>query len=290
MTYPYRSNGRGFKRRKSKGGRSSSYGSERARQHVREAREFSRELGGLDEDVKQYFFSLPPDELEAVLSAYGDAYGEEKAEYARSTFVRWKSGATKMSGLVAKRLFAFLPPRMPIRTKFALAANVWRHFGPSSSHSLRVGPTTDQSLVIDEVSKRLAAIVTIYNTPDNVRRRFDWLAGGDVKVHEQLLNHFRQQEKSLAIEKIQLELPVLQRQVACHEGTTSRASSVLQINKHTISVFVDAAVGNQILDGPPPLGRLQSASPDKNADGKINWWTVLIVLFLLSALLRGFAR
>ena len=39
-------------------GRRRNYGQERALQHIQEAKDLSRELGGTDEDVKSYFFSL----------------------------------------------------------------------------------------------------------------------------------------------------------------------------------------------------------------------------------------
>jgi hypothetical protein len=38
-------------------------GHKKALQHIHEAEELSQQLGGTDEDVKKYFFSLPPKEL-----------------------------------------------------------------------------------------------------------------------------------------------------------------------------------------------------------------------------------
>ena len=44
---------------------SRSAGLERALQHIEEAKQLTRELGGTDKDVKEYFFSLPTNELKA---------------------------------------------------------------------------------------------------------------------------------------------------------------------------------------------------------------------------------
>jgi hypothetical protein len=87
----------------------STAGQEAARRHIEEARQFEKEMGGTVSDVKQYFFSLHDTELNAVFAAYSRRYGASKEAYARQVFSRWKSGSTQMSGVVAKRLFDFLP-------------------------------------------------------------------------------------------------------------------------------------------------------------------------------------
>jgi hypothetical protein len=149
--------------------RSRSYGStagqEAARRHIEEARHFEREMGGTVSDVKKYFFGLTDAELNAVFAAYSQKYGASKEEYARQVFSRWKSGATKMSGLVAKRLFDFLPPRMPIAIKLELAGNVWRHFGTSSVHHFTVGPNADSKLVMDRIHAKMTTEIQDYNIP-----------------------------------------------------------------------------------------------------------------------------
>lgn len=254
------------------------YGYERAREHIREAREFSAELGGLDRDVKDYFFSLPRDELERVFVAYGRAFGADKEEYARMTFPRWKSGAVKMSGLVAKRLFSFLPPRMPIAKKYELAANVWHHFGPSSVHHLRIGGQTPNDNVVAEVLRILDENVTAYSVPENVRNRFGWLAGNDVELQEKLLNHFRAEEKNLANQKLSLELPVLKKQFNENPNTTHRIVSTLKINKHQLHVYLDPNLTDGIEFGAPRIV-YQSAGP--------NWFMIIVGIVILLAILNG---
>jgi hypothetical protein len=141
----------------------STAGQEAARRHIQEARQFEKEMGGTVSDVKKYFFSLKDAELNAVLAAYSRKYGASKEEYARQIFSRWKSGSTQMSGLIAKRLFDLLPPRMPIAKKLELAGNVWHHFGPSSRHHFTVGPNADPKLVMDRIrdiqSENTASVV-----------------------------------------------------------------------------------------------------------------------------------
>ena len=251
-------------------------GREAAIRHIKEAQQFSREMGGTDAHVKAYFLSLPDAELDAILSAYGRQYGSSKGAYARQTLPYWRNGTTAMSGLVAKRLFEFLPSRMPLKMKFELAEKLWRHVGPKSNHSYVLGPRASVAAVADQISARLDEVVGAYRVPEHIRSRFNWLAAGDVRVQEQLLNHFRKMAKTLAIEKVNLELPVLQRQVRDHGDVTRRAKSVVQVHKHEIELWVDGTLEDQICEGRPAVER----NLDPGGFGWI-WWVVGIAVLLL---------
>lgn len=254
------------------GSRSYDSGPERARRHIEEAEAFTREMGGMDQDVKRYFFDLPPHELDGILTEYGRKFGSVPESYARETFGAWKAGKRRMSGLVAKRLFSLLPPRMPPQKKLDLADNIWRHFGPSSSHAFSVGPSASIDAIADAVARKLDATVTIYNIPENVKNRFAWLAGGDVRAEETLLNHFRLQEKKLAVHRIQMELPVLQRQILNHPETTGVTQSEIRIHKHTFTIRVHKQLADRIQEGfyqaysPPPRQYAAPARPTAHAD------------------------
>ena len=110
----------------------------RREQHAQEAKEFSKLVGGTDEDIKQWFFGLSAAERGPIIQAYGDAYGQLRREYAEEAFPHWRSGRRRMSGLVAKRLYSLLPPHMPISARLSLVESLWRHVAPT-----RVG--TDQT-------------------------------------------------------------------------------------------------------------------------------------------------
>lgn len=222
---------------------------EAARKHIEEAQEFSDELGGHDADVKEYFFSLRGAQLEKVMGEYGRQYGADKEAYARETLHKWKSGRTKMSGVVAKRLFSLLPELMPLDKKYELAGNLWKFFGPKSTHSYVVGPDTSVDEIESIVAARLAEVVLQYQVPDNLKRRFSWLSKGDVSLSERMLNHFRQQEKDLVLEKLRSELPVLQRHMRESASFTKSMKQTLTIHKHTIEVWLDSSAGATIREG-----------------------------------------
>ena len=225
-------------------------GADFARRHLDEAAEFSREIGGNDKDVKEYFFSLPANKLDIILTEYGRKFGTEAENYARKTFHAWRTGERGMSGLVARRLFSFLPPHMPLSKKYELAENVWRYFGPSSRHYYAIGPTANVNTLANIIAEKLDSTVTVYNTPENIKNRFQWLGSGDINVEEQLWNYFRQLQKQLAVQKVHLEIPILQRQIINHADKTGLARSELHINKHIISIGVSRNFAEKIQETP----------------------------------------
>ncbi|MGE4070690.1 MAG: hypothetical protein AB7E72_05895 [Lysobacterales bacterium] len=169
----------------------------------------SQELGGTDEDVKKYFFSLTGAELDEVLVAYGEAHGPLAKEYAEITLPQWRAGHVKMSGLVAERLFALLPDRMPMDVKLSMVESLWRHVEPSHKQTLYVNPLTPQPEVEAAVLRALTERVTERAIPESLEKRFNWLAQGDSKVKQSLLNHFRSMEKGLAAESLRINLPII---------------------------------------------------------------------------------
>jgi len=248
-------------------------GSEEARRHIREAEAFSRQMGGTDRDVKQYFFSLEKQQLEPILIEYGKLHGSDAEQYARETLPKWRSGTVKMSGMVAKRLFSLLPPRMPLKDKYQLAENVWRHFGPSSRHAFTIGPNTNIEELALRVSEKLDERVTKFSIPENVRNRFDWLAAGDIQLAEKLLNHFRLAQKTLAVKKVRADVATLQRRAGERDGVSVRARSNIQIDKHQVDVWLDKSMDAELVEGRPIV-------PTNTSDSGFWGCAIFVVLFL----------
>jgi hypothetical protein len=231
-------------------------------------------MGGTVSDVKNYFFGLKDAELNAVFSAYSRQYGASKEAYARQAFSKWKSGSTQMSGLVAKRFFDLLPPRMPIAIKLGLAGNVWRHFDNSSTHHVTVGPNADAKLVMDKIRETLIAGMQDYNIPQTVKNRFDWLVAGDVSVKEHLLNYFRQMDRKIATDSLHEQLPVLQAQMRDHSGHTGSIHTKIQIHKHSVEIWIDPRLDAQFREGQPERKRASSG-----ASGVI-WFLIVVAVIV----------
>ena len=260
--------------------RSSSYGLERALQHIEEAKQLTEELGGTDQDVKEYFFNLTGAERNAVLETYGKKYGASAREYAQATIPKWKSGQVTMSGLVGSRLFNLLPPRMPLADKYRLTENLWRHVGPSSKRRLRVGLDADVDAVVLAVSAHIDEVVTHYKIPDNLERRFEWLSAGDVGVKQELLNHLRQKEKSLVVNGAREQLPIMLSHMNSTDSEhTHRLAQVLKVGKHELELLIDKSTNGVQLERQPTAAprTVRPATPDSAPDLTWLWWIIGII-------------
>lgn len=215
-------------------------GHEIALQHIEDARRLTEELGGTDQDVKQYFFSLGPRALSSLLDAYEQKHGSQSRAYAQQTMGKWRAGTVQMSGTVAERLFSLLPPRMPLTEKYKLVETLWTHVGPRSKKIVSLGPDADFDVVVDAVRRHMDDVVMHYTIPSSLERRFNWLAAGDARVQQTLLNHFQEHEKTLVVEGARLQLPVMLEHLRGAAGTnTHRLAQVLKIGNHELELALD---------------------------------------------------
>jgi hypothetical protein len=256
-------------------------GYERARQHIEDARRLSWELGGTVEDVKKYFFSLPKADLIHVLELYQHKYGLKARQWAEKTMDNWRTGRVQMSGQTASRLFNLLPPLMPPQSKYQLIENLWKYFGPSSKKRLRVGLDASLDQVLDVVAQHIEEVVVQYKIPENLERRFEWLSAGDAHVKQDLLNHFRQMEKSLVIEDARVKLPVMLAHLRGEEGkNTYRLAEVLIVGKHELELSLEKNFSGVALADP--------SARIFNSGSEGGWWSALwwvlgtvVVLYLM---------
>lgn len=271
----YRSRGHSYHRR--------SPGLERALQHIEDARRLTAELGGTDKDVKEYFFSLPPLELQKILNEYQRRHGRAAREYAEETMPKWRAGVVTMSGTVAERLFSLLPPRMPLPAKYKLTEGLWRHVGPSSKKRLRVGVEADLETILDTVSGHIEDVVVNYRVPENLERRFNWLSAGDVAVKQQLLNHLRQMEKAHVVEAARLQLPVMLEHLRSESGHyTHKLTQVLKVGKHELQILPDKSFsGVRLEEWTPPAGFSLSSASGRSSWSWFWWLLVAVVLYLI---------
>lgn len=253
-------------------------GRQEARKHIEAAKAFTEELGGADQDVKNYFFSLSPNQLTGLLDKYQQQNGKVAREYAEETLPKWKSGKVHMSGMVAERLFKLLPPIMPLEAKLRLTESLWRHVGPSSRKIYYIGLDANLEEVSQKVKQHLEKVVTSYQIPSSMEARFNWLSQGDVSVKQQLLNYFRQQEKLLLSEALRTQLPVLLNHLNREKGTfTTHGTQVLKVGKHEVRVVVNESVN----------GISETAPVRPTEEGNYSWiWWSIGIIYILALLLN----
>lgn len=262
-----------------------SIGHKKALEHIEEAKQLSSELGGTDEDVKAYLFSLPDKKLNEILETYKEKYGDKAYDYARLTIPTWKSGKRHMSGLVAGRMYSLLPPLMPLETKYKLVESLWNHVGPSSQKTFYVGSTAQKTDIKAAVNEYLIKKVINYEIPKKIEKRFDWLSDGDVRTKQQLLNYFRGKEKKLAEEAMNTHLPVLLDHLEREDNSfTKQLNQILIVGKHKVTISFSKEVEG-ISETPPKIPKLTYSSTNSSTDDNYGWlgWLVFIIfLFYLS--------
>jgi hypothetical protein len=256
--------------------------------HIEEGKALSRELGGTDEDVKAYFFGLSRRELSEIFDEYGERYGAQPMEYAVETLPKWKSGRVQMSGRVATRLFELLPPRMPLNEKYRLTENLWKHVGPSSHKVLRVGGDATQDEAMQLVRTHISEVVTRYEIPDSLERRFTWLLAGDVRVKQEILNQLRESEIELVNEGVRTQFPVLQQQATGADGQyTQRLAYIVTVGKHQLELLFDAtALGVRLEE---PRARATGSSSGTGSDAAWLGWVAAagVIGFILYLAAQG---
>ena len=153
---------------------------------------------------------------------------------------RWRIGRVQMSGMVAERLYSFLPQRMPLTTKYDIAEGLWRHVGPSSAKALRFGPGVPVEEIVANVENHISAVVINYQIPSVLERRFNWLAADDVGVKQNLLNHLRSLDKSLVVEASRLQAGLMVQHLReDHANQTQRLEHTVTVGKHNLKLVAD---------------------------------------------------
>ncbi|SLN72318.1 hypothetical protein [Oceanibacterium hippocampi] len=274
-------------RRKSRGSYQSNYGYrshdigwERALQHIEEAKELSRELGGTDKDVKAYFFSIPLHQLKTILDEYEAKYGRKAREYAERTLPKWRSGQVTMSGQNASRLFELIPPRMPLEEKYKLTENLWRHVGPNSRKTLRIGLDANIEDAIEAVRDHIEKVVIHYKIPADLERRFNWLSAGDVDVKQELLNHLRQMERTFVVDGAKTQLPVMLEHLISVDGrNTHRLAQILKVGNHELEILIDKNISGVKLED--PLGDAGSITASSNFGYIWLLWLIGIAIVII---------
>ena len=254
---------------------SKSIGHKYAIEHIKQAEALSKELGGTDEDVKAYFFSLSAYELSSIMNKYESTYGKEARKYAENTMEKWKNGNVHMSGVVAERLFSLLPPIMPLETKYKLVSSLWEYVGTSSKKTYYIPPNVCADDVVNVIREHFEQVAVNYKIPDGMENRFNWLSHGDIEIKQQLLNHLKNQEKMLVAEALRNQLIILSNHLQSENGKyTNDISQVLKVGKHEVQVIFDkGAVG---------ITENKYRSLRKNSDENLKWiWWIIGGIFIL---------
>src|SRR5438045_3474397 len=83
------------------------------------------------------------------------------------------------------------------------------HIAAARRLTQELGGADDVGTVATVVQQHVDRVVSDYQIPAHLNARFDWLAADDVGVKQKLLNYVRTLEKSIALQAVKVQLPVL---------------------------------------------------------------------------------
>ena len=129
---------------------------------------------------------------------------------------------------------------MPLTTKYAIAEELWRHVGPSSTKALRFGPEVAVEEIVAIVEQYISTVVINYQIPSELERRFNWLAADDVGVKQNLLNHLRNLDRSLVVEASRLQAGLMVQHLRNDQANqTHRLDHTVNVGKHYLKLVAD---------------------------------------------------
>lgn len=192
-------------RRRSHYSRNPYGGHERAREHIAQRRELSREFCGIDKDVEAAFFALPPVDLEKLLSRYKVKHGAKAADYASTTYAKWKHREVAMSGQTALRLLNLVPSFISIDARFDLIRKLRAHnITPTTIH-LVTTPKDWRTAVVPAIDN-LVGRSRLANLPKQVAEKATWLANDDSLAAIRMITAIEEQEARISTAKIDEEM------------------------------------------------------------------------------------
>ena len=269
--------------------RSYNPGYERARQHIQEAAELSRELGGIDKEIKQFFFQMPPDELKLFFDAYEKVHGLQRREYAAEAHIKWKSGQTKMSGMVASRIIDLLPPFMPVDLKLQLVEKFWLNSQNYKEIYLLAPQGTESAVISTYLREHYAPVIENLKIPDNMKKRFRWLAAQDAAIVERLISEVKAVEANRSIDYSAAAISRLIERVDSNSDIIHAGVNTFKVGNNNIhfkySEYVDDITevdNNKFQTGnkPPPQPTLADQAMDKFGGWLIVGGIILFVLWM----------
>ena len=160
----------------------------------------SRLFGDAVYGIKQAFLSLDEEPLKDLLEDYKDIYGSSAKQYARRTFLKWKSGETKLSGQTMERLIELVPPYLSSEQRFDLLRQVLKKNPPSRPYkSIRVN-VKDPEEGFSEINLALESLVhedVLAHVPDKVMEAASWLYDDDITVARSMLAEAERKENDI---------------------------------------------------------------------------------------------
>ncbi len=178
--------------------------------HESKLRQQQRELGGIDDEVREAFLSLPKNRLLDFFFYYERRYGNGARAYAEKAVLKWRTGNTRMSAQTTERLLQILPPFLGAPVKHELLRKLRERYRQPESLSLEVTTLNYRSLVMPLVERLISKAYTA-NLPAELETRLAWLSDDDATAGKALLAGAEAAAMAISVARLDQEFSQMER-------------------------------------------------------------------------------
>ncbi len=179
------------------------------RQHLPSQRELiSQQLGGVDTEVVNFFFTMPDSQRELVFRRYR-RFGSGAEQYARSSFESWRNGTKQISNQTLIRLLDIVPEVLDFGTRVSLYRRI-RAANRHQEHVIVTVRSVADIAFIREAAARITAKARSQPDFEGLAERLTWLSQGDGPLARALVTAAEEQESKITSENMVRELSFLQ--------------------------------------------------------------------------------
>lgn len=192
---------------------------------------------GIDDDVRQVFFSLDHATLTRIFDEYAFQYGDGKRKYAESTYWKWKRGEVRMGGEISHRLVRIVPRYLSFDHKYQLIHKLWNRLRRTATSSITIsqdGGLAEAIATVQEVVAKAGQSVL----PPTILERLEWLSGDDGLLAQSLLAEVDRREASIAAATTDTELRQLLGVIHQHGDKEAFARKTIVVPGHIIHIYI----------------------------------------------------
>ncbi|USE39510.1 CFI-box-CTERM domain-containing protein [Endozoicomonas sp. SCSIO W0465] len=253
-----------------------SSGQSQAIEHVRAFNAFSAKLGPVVKDVQGAFFDLSNRQLNELFSRYGEEHSLKAENYARETFPRWKSGATKMSGQTMERLLNLVPKYLTFDQRYEILKRLCLHFEEKGKNEYVRVDKDDIQAGINKLDTAIASFLDfdiLKHLPSHVTETATWLNDNDVVASRALLSQIDQERARQIKAIVDKNRPHLIKMLQYPNNTRFRERIEFPNGGITVELYKDSfcVVASYLYDSPehPDVRALRKFRNDYLLENKL---------------------
>ncbi len=191
-------------------------------------------------EIRQAFMNLNEGARDELFSDYGAIHGDAAETYARKTFPKWKSGATKLSGQTMERLVELVPPYLSPEQRFSILQSVLKwHKKSGTLNTIKIN-IKEPVQGFAELQQALASMShndILVHLPEKIMKAASWLYDDDVTAARAMLAEAERLENDLIRSNARREIELLRRTISSGQVQAATYSVEMPAGKLSVVAF-----------------------------------------------------